>query len=423
MTTSWRSWLRIHPAAELFPLEPPETIRKWADDMKVNGQRLACTYIRDEAGPLLLDGRNRLDARELAGLRIDLNDRAVFEQLSANIDVIAYVISLNINHRHLDPSQRAMIAADLANMRQGERTDLPSFEGRFVSQEQAAKLLNVGIASVERAKIVRDEGSPELQHAVERGRVSVSAAADIATAPLEEQREIVARGESEILKAAQEIRARKAEVRRAERDARLIQISRESASLPHGRKYPIILADPPWEFSIGTTDPRVREPRNHYQTMPLQDICDMQIGEKIATPDAVLFLWVPAGLLFVQGASVLNAWGFEYRTNMVWVKDLDLSEAARRFGLGFYCRTQHEHLLIATRGERLHPSPSDLSSSVIHAPRREHSRKPDEAYALIERMYPELPKIELFARGPARPGWDVWGNEALGAAALVGGAA
>jgi hypothetical protein len=80
------------------------------------------------------------------------------------------------------------------------------------------------------------------------------------------------------------------------------------------------------------------------------------------------------------------------------------------FGLGFYCRTQHEHLLIATRGVRLHPSPSNLSSSVIYGPRREHSRKPDEAYEVIERMYPELPKLELFAR-KRRPGWTVWGNE------------
>ena len=94
--------------------------------------------------------------------------------------------------------------------------------------------------------------------------------------------------------------------------------------------------------------------------MPLEEICDMQISEKIATPDAVLFLWVPASLLFVHGASVIQAWGFEYRSNITWVKDRDLSETERRFGLGRYCRTQHEHLLIATRGEQLHPSPSSF---------------------------------------------------------------
>jgi N6-adenosine-specific RNA methylase IME4 len=201
------------------------------------------------------------------------------------------------------------------------------------------------------------------------------------------------------------------EQEREERDARLIEISKGNTNLPHDRRYPIILADPAWENSISANDPRIRAPEHHYRTMPLQDICDMRVGEKLATPDAVLFLWVPASLLLVHGASVLEAWDFQYRTNIVWVKDHDLSETARRFGLGFYCRMQHEHLLIATRGERLHPSPSNLSSSVIRAPRREHSRKPDEAYELIERMYPDLPKIELFARS-RRPGWMCWGNEA-----------
>jgi N6-adenosine-specific RNA methylase IME4 len=214
----------------------------------------------------------------------------------------------------------------------------------------------------------------------------------------------------EILRRAKEIRAERANSRRAERDRRLIEISKGNTGLPNDRRYPIILADPAYQFNEVADDLRIRAPELHYQTMPLQAICDMQIGEKLATPDAVLFMWVPAALLFVHGARVLEAWGFEYRSNITWVKDRDLSERARRFGLGHYCRTQHEHLLIATRGERLHPNPSDLSSSVIYAPRREHSRKPDEVYEIIERMYPELPKIELFAR-QARPGWDAWGNQ------------
>src|SRR5262249_32711497 len=91
-----------------------------------------------------------------------------------------------------------------------------------------------------------------------------------------------------------------------------------------------------------------------------------------------------------------------YATNIAWVKD--------KTGLGYWVRNQHELLLIATRGNIPSPAPSRRPASVINAPRREHSRKPDEAYALIERMYPELPKIELFAR-QARPGWAAWGNE------------
>ena len=94
--------------------------------------------------------------------------------------------------------------------------------------------------------------------------------------------------------------------------------------------------------------------------------------------------------------------GFEYATGVVWTKDV--------VGLGHFIRGQHEHLLIATRGDFPRPLPANRPPSVICAPRREHSRKPDEAYELIERMYPDLPKIELFARA-ARPGWDAGGNE------------
>ena len=79
--------------------------------------------------------------------------------------------------------------------------------------------------------------------------------------------------------------------------------------------------------------------------------------------------------------------------------------------LGYWVRNQHEHLIIAKRGNMVTPQESNRPPSVIHAPRREHSRKPDEAYALIERMYPDLPRIELFARH-ARAGWSAWGNEA-----------
>jgi N6-adenosine-specific RNA methylase IME4 len=122
----------------------------------------------------------------------------------------------------------------------------------------------------------------------------------------------------------------------------------------------------------------------------------------IGTPDAVLFMWAVSPLL-IDAFDVLKAWGFSYRTNVVWVKD--------KIGLGSWVRAQHELLLIAIRGDFPCPLPANRPPSVIEAPRREHSRKPDEAYEIIERMYPELPKIELFAR-QAREGWAAWGNQA-----------
>jgi N6-adenosine-specific RNA methylase IME4 len=134
--------------------------------------------------------------------------------------------------------------------------------------------------------------------------------------------------------------------------------------------------------------------------MTAEAICGLPVAN-LATPDAMLFLWAPAPLL-TDALNIMTAWGFEYVTCAVWVKD--------RFGMGVYVRQQHELFLIGKRGIGIVPEPSMLSSSVITAPRREHSRKPDEGYELIERIYPQLPRIELFAR-QARPGWDSWGNQ------------
>jgi N6-adenosine-specific RNA methylase IME4 len=135
--------------------------------------------------------------------------------------------------------------------------------------------------------------------------------------------------------------------------------------------------------------------------MELAGICKLPVGD-LATPDAVLFMWTTAPYLR-QAFEVLAAWGFEYCTHFAWVKD--------RPALGYWVRNQHELLLIAKRGNPPTPRPGDRPPSVINAARREHSRKPDETYDLIEGMYPELPKIELFARG-MRKGWHAWGNEA-----------
>jgi N6-adenosine-specific RNA methylase IME4 len=249
---------------------------------------------------------------------------------------------------------------------------------------------------------VQREGAPELVHAVEQGKVSVTAAADVATQPLDEQREIVARGEREILEAAKAIRARKAEQRQAERMERLLARTRQDSPLPSDRRYPVIYADPPWHFEVYNEESGVeRAASNHYPTMPLQDICSLPVAD-LATDEAILFVWTTSPYL-VEALQVVLAWGFKYKTNIAWVKD--------KVGLGYVVRNRHELLLVATRGDIPSPLPANRPSSVIEAPRREHSRKPDEAYELIERMYPELPKIELFAR-QARPGWACWGNQA-----------
>jgi N6-adenosine-specific RNA methylase IME4 len=139
--------------------------------------------------------------------------------------------------------------------------------------------------------------------------------------------------------------------------------------------------------------------------MGLDELCKLPVSN-IAFDDALLFLWVPPPKL-EEAMQVIRAWGFVYRTGAIWVKPT--------FGTGYYFRQQHEHLLVARRGEVPRPAPEKLCSSLIRAPRPGlHSAKPRIMYDIIERMYPGLRKIELFARGPACPGWTNWGLEAEG---------
>ena len=200
-------------------------------------------------------------------------------------------------------------------------------------------------------------------------------------------------------KAAQEINAKRAESRHAERMARLVELSRGNTAIDTTCRYPVILADPPWRRPEGTSPPNCKI-ENHYPTMTTEAICALPVSA-LATEAAVLFLWSVAPNL-PEALQVMAAWGFDYETSMVWVKHF--------IGPGYWVRSRHEFLLIGSRGDMPHPAPCARPDSVIEAPRREHSRKPDEAYEIIERMYPELPRIELFAR-QTRPGWAAWGNE------------
>lgn len=174
-----------------------------------------------------------------------------------------------------------------------------------------------------------------------------------------------------------------------------INQSIKPAELPKSL-FSIIYADPPWEYEFSKSKSRAIE--SHYKTMSLQDICDLPIP---TDSDAILFLWATNPKIR-EALQVVEAWGFEYRTNMVWVKD--------KIGMGYYVRGQHELLLISRKGKLPPPDEANRVSSVINAPRLDHSRKPDTVYQIIENMYPHQKYIELFARNK-RPGWVNWGAE------------
>jgi N6-adenosine-specific RNA methylase IME4 len=172
----------------------------------------------------------------------------------------------------------------------------------------------------------------------------------------------------------------------------------ESKPLPSG-KFNVIYADPPWKYEFNSSGGQVPDlETDHYATLNLEEIIALKIP---ADKDAVLFLWTTAPKL-QEGLAVLNAWGFTYRTGAVWDKEVS--------GPGYYFKTQHEHLLVGKKGDMPAPLGPSRVPSVIRQHRGKHSEKPAVVYEIIEGMYPNGTRLELFAR-KERDGWTSWGNE------------
>ncbi|MFN3613442.1 MAG: MT-A70 family methyltransferase [Rubrimonas sp.] len=176
-----------------------------------------------------------------------------------------------------------------------------------------------------------------------------------------------------------------------------------------GRRFATVLADPPWRFTNRTGKVA---PEHHrlarYGTMTLEDICALPVAEHL-TETAHCYLWVPNALL-PEGLQVLAAWGFEYKSNLVWHKVRKDGGSDGR-GVGFYFRNVTELLLFGVRGRQARTLPPGRRQvNMIATRKREHSRKPDEQYEIIEACSPG-PHLEMFGRG-VRANWTVWGNQA-----------
>lgn len=164
------------------------------------------------------------------------------------------------------------------------------------------------------------------------------------------------------------------------------------------KKYRVIYADPPWSYGDKQNIEGLGGAVKHYPTMPLADICALPVP---TADDAVLFLWVTSPLL-EDSFKVINAWGFKYKSSFVWDKVAH--------NMGHYNSVRHEFLLIATKGSCT-PDVKRLFDSVVSIERTEHSRKPKEFRDMIDTLYPNGNRLEMFAR-EAPDGWDVWGNMA-----------
>lgn len=166
-------------------------------------------------------------------------------------------------------------------------------------------------------------------------------------------------------------------------------------------KYAVMYADPPWQYNSGdqhATEEQETTLGDHYPSMPLVDICNLPQANLAAT-DCVLFLWATSPTL-EEALEVINAWGFSYKASMVWDKE--------DHNVGHYVSVRHELLLIATKGQP--PKVPKLVDSVYVEKRGEHSVKPEYFRNLIDELYPEGKRLELFARKNSE-GWETWGNE------------
>jgi N6-adenosine-specific RNA methylase IME4 len=283
--------------------------------------------------------------------------------------------------------------------------DLEAVEVLLRSVVTRLRQLHANAADAERTRLMALARLGELLGPAERGRPAGEILPENKISPAESQRRHLARAlakpENRPLVEAELASEKPASPSRL---LKIIQRERATKSVPMpDRRYPVLLADPPWRYE--GAEAANRQIENQYGTMSLDAIKALKVP---AASDAVLFLWATSPKL-PEALAVMSAWGFLYRTSAVWAKD--------RIGMGYYFRQQHELLLVGKRGELPAPAPGNRPSSLIHAPRTEHSAKPEQVRELIEQMYPEYALgdpsdfCELFQRTP-RKGWAGWGNEA-----------
>ncbi|ACT47145.1 MT-A70 family methyltransferase [Methylotenera mobilis] len=377
-----QSELLIHPIANLFPEMSELQFDELKQDIAQNGLQMPILMY----GGKVVDGRHRLRACSALGVT------PKFAELEAANDKSAEqsVISINLHRRHLTEGQKAIIAARLTNSFVGANQHTAG----AVSQRKVAEELGISVDSVQRGKKVLNNGTPELIAAVSEGKLDISNAAKLAQLAKQDQSQLNFDDIKTIQEASKAINKAKFESRRQERIQEIEAKRANNKPLESSLgTFSVILADPPWDY--------MGELAVGYPCMSVKEICEMPISQ-ISADDAVLFMWCSSSLL-PEAVEVVKAWGFTFKTSAVWDKDFS--------GQGTYFRQGHEVLMIATKG--LVPEvPYDARpSSVLKFKRREHSRKPDEVYQIIDHMYPELSKVELFCRGEPANGWAGWGNE------------
>jgi N6-adenosine-specific RNA methylase IME4 len=382
----------------------PEVVETLAQSMATNGLlQPIVVRPREGLGFYLVAGSHRLEAaRKLKweGIRATIVDgmnvdSALLAEIDENLiradlspaEQAAHHAARKEIYERLHPETKRGVAGGKA--RQGSASDNLSFA------EDTAGKTGVNKRTVERS--------------VARGR-DIPNVADLAGTALDKGEELDALAKlspdrQEVLidraKAGERVSA-KTEVKKEARAAREKALGKKQLALPD-KRYGVILADPEWQYEPWSRETGMdRAAANHYPTSILPVIVARDVPS-ISAKDCILFLWATIPML-PHALVVMAAWGFDYKSHYAWGKD--------KFGTGYWNREKHELLLIGTRGNIPCPAPGDQWDSLVMAPRGAPSEKPECFLEMIEQYYPNLPKIELNRRGPARPSWDAWGFEA-----------
>lgn len=412
--------LKAHPFAAIFPMLDADDGAALRADISSHGLREKVVLYHDE----ILDGRNRYGALvDIAKLGLPYRGQAFtaadieqgeFEFFTwftgTEAEALEYVLSKNLHRRHLNESQRAMVAANLANLKPGRQEANKPANLRDYRQAEAAERLHVSERSVQDARVVREKGIDDINAAVQSGDLAVSAAAQLARLPAEEQARIIREhaDPKALSKVAKDLRAEKQAAKAEKRIEREQKLGAKQQALPN-KKYGVIIADPEWKEEVWSEATGLdRSPANHY---PLSDLDALKARDvaALAADDCIFGGWVARRFLLQAIDLFINHWGFTYVTEIAWLKE----RPGNARGMGYWFTDEHEVVLICKRGNPPMPIPGTQFPSYFVAPVGEHSAKPDNLHEIFEAYFPHFTKIELNARR-RRPGWDAWGNEADG---------
>ena len=384
-----------HPAADIFPMLEGKEREDLEKDIIENGLRVPILVYENK----ILDGRNRFRACADNDIEYD------YEEIPKGSldDPAAYVLSLNLHRRHLNPSQLAAVGVKVKEYEKKYAKERKRDSGGDVrnktvvgnspqpkgkARDKAGEVVGVHGRTIDDAEKVK-KASKDLFAQIEKGKVTVDRAKKLVDA---------ADGDRvQLMQAAKRID----DGEKPTKVCKDVVIANKQEPPKMRGKYEVIYADPPWMYTSGdqhSGEEQATTIGTHYPSMPLADICELPVAD-IAADDCVLWLWVTSPLL-EEAFDVIKAWGFKYKTSMVWDK--------QKHNVGHYVSVRHELLLICTKGTP--PKVPKLVDSVVSIPRGEHSAKPSEFRDLIKELYPKGRRVELFAR-ESHTGWKAWGNE------------